>query len=58
MTRRAATLGLAAGVAAILLAALTGAASELVLALATPPPLVRAFLVGIAIVTALWLLGR
>jgi hypothetical protein len=58
VTRTAATLGLTAGVAAILLAALTGAAGDLVLALATPPPVVRAFLVGIAIVTALWLLGR
>jgi hypothetical protein len=56
--RRDAILALAAGVALIVGATLIGSIPGLADAVITPPPLVRAFLVGVTVVLGLWLLAR
>jgi hypothetical protein len=56
VTRTAAALGLVAGVAAIAIVAASGLAAGLLAALATPPALVRAGLVGGATVLGSYLL--
>lgn len=56
--RRDALLALAAGVALIVVATLVGSVPGLADAVITPPPLVRAALVGATVVLGLWLLAR
>jgi hypothetical protein len=56
--RRDAVLALVAGVALIVGATLIGSVPGLADAVITPPPLVRAFLVGVTVVLGLWLLAR
>jgi hypothetical protein len=56
--RRDAFIALAAGIAAIVGATLIGSIPGLADAVITPPPLVRAALVGATTVVGLWLLAR
>ena len=51
-------LALAAGLAALVLGTAMGWDSTLVDAVVTPPPIVRAALVGLAVLFALWAFGR
>jgi hypothetical protein len=57
-SRRDALLALAAGVAAIVGATLIGSIPGLADAVITPPPIIRAALVGASVVLGLWLLAR
>jgi hypothetical protein len=54
---RGAALGLAVGVVALVLAAASGAAGDLLAAIASPPAIVRAALAGAFVVVGLRLLG-
>lgn len=57
-TRRGATLGLAAGLLALIAAIVAGGGRDLLEGLAGPPPILRAALVGIFIIVGVALLGR
>ena len=56
--RRDAVLALVAGVGLVVGATLVGSVPGLADAVITPPPLIRAFLVGVTVVLGLWLLTR
>ena len=56
--RRDAVLALVAGIGLVVGATLIGSVPGLADAVITPPPLIRAFLVGVTVVLGLWLLAR
>jgi hypothetical protein len=58
VTRTSAALGILLGVAAVVVAVLSGGVGDLLTAIAAPPPGVRAILVGVAALVGGWLLLR